>query len=207
MALNTASQKKLAKVNPKLIEIVERASELSKRPFQIVQGNRTQAEQDALYAQGRTKSGPIVTWTRKSKHIGGNAIDFAALVGDKINWNDKYYPEIANAFKQAANELRIGIEWGGDWKTKDWGHVQLTGKNPTPTKPTSGIGWTMSDIQSALVQHGHDPGTIDGILGPKTRAAIKAFQKARGLDQTGGPNLDTLRALAKKPSRGLKRRH
>lgn len=197
--LNAASLKKLTKVNPDLVKVTERAAEISKQPFQIVQGNRTQAEQNALYAQGRTKPGPIVTWTKASKHIGGRAIDFAALVNNKINWGTTYYPGIAAAFKAAAKELGIGVEWGGDWKTKDWGHVQLTGKNTTPLKPTGGIGWTVADIQSSLLQHGVSPGDIDGILGPSTAAALKAFQAAHGLEQTGGPNPATLAALANKP--------
>jgi peptidoglycan L-alanyl-D-glutamate endopeptidase CwlK len=125
MKLNAASERKLLKVKPALVAIVRRAAELAP-PFQIVQGNRTQAEQNSLYAQGRTRKGPIVTWTRKSRHIGGGAIDFAALVSGKISWNEKHYPKIAAAFKQAAKELKTKIIWGGDFKrTKDWGHIEL----------------------------------------------------------------------------------
>jgi peptidoglycan L-alanyl-D-glutamate endopeptidase CwlK len=123
--LNAASEKKLVGVKPALVKVVRRAAEISKQPFQVVQGNRTLAQQRIIYAQGRTKPGPIVTWTLKSKHIGGNAIDFAALVNGKISWNAKLYPAIAKAFKQAASDLNIPIIWGGDWKAKDWGHVQL----------------------------------------------------------------------------------
>ncbi|WP_445147328.1 hypothetical protein [Dyella sp. Tek66A03] len=39
--------------------------------FTVTAGYRTHAEQDALYAQGRTKPGNVVTWTRNSRHIGG----------------------------------------------------------------------------------------------------------------------------------------
>jgi peptidoglycan L-alanyl-D-glutamate endopeptidase CwlK len=197
MPLNSASEKKLERVKPDLVDVVRRASEISPTPFQIVQGNRTQAEQDALYAQGRTKRGNIVTWTRNSKHIGGNAVDFAALVNGKVSWNDKLYPSIANAFKEAAQQLKTGIEWGGDWKTKDWGHIQLTQKNPTPRAPTAGKGWTISDVQNALVKHGVDPGPVDGILGRKTRAALAAFQKRNGLPETGAPDKATTDALAR----------
>lgn len=36
------------------------------------------------------------------------------------------YYKIADAMKQAADELRIPIEWGGDWRTfKDGPHFQL----------------------------------------------------------------------------------
>jgi peptidoglycan L-alanyl-D-glutamate endopeptidase CwlK len=126
MKLNLASEKKLVGVKPEMVKLVRRAAELSKQPFMVVQGNRTLAQQKAIYAQGRTKPGPIVTWTLKSSHIGGRAIDYAALVGGKISWNPKHYPAIAKAFKQAAKELKTPIVWGGDWKkTKDWGHIQL----------------------------------------------------------------------------------
>ncbi len=123
--MDSLSEKKLLRVKPDLVSVVRRANEIGP-PFTIVQGNRTQAEQNAIYAQGRTKPGKIVTWTTKSKHIGGNAVDFAALVNNKISWNDKLYPAIARAFKQASHELGIPIEWGGDWHTKDWGHIQLS---------------------------------------------------------------------------------
>jgi peptidoglycan L-alanyl-D-glutamate endopeptidase CwlK len=197
--LNAASERKLKGVKPDLVDVARRASEIGP-PFQIVQGNRTVAEQAAIYAQGRSRPGKIVTWTKHSKHIGGNAVDFAALVNGKISWNDKLYPPIANAFKRAALELRTGIEWGGDWKTKDWGHIQLSQKAATPEAPTAGIGWTIADVQTALVAHGFDPGTIDGIMGPKTRAALKAFQKAEGLPETAAPDKGTTDALAKQPA-------
>jgi peptidoglycan hydrolase-like protein with peptidoglycan-binding domain len=39
--------------------------------------------------------------------------------------------------------------------------------------------------QQALKDKGHDPGTIDGQMGPRTRAALADYQKAEGLKQTG----------------------
>jgi peptidoglycan hydrolase-like protein with peptidoglycan-binding domain len=40
-------------------------------------------------------------------------------------------------------------------------------------------------VQEALKEKGENPGTVDGIMGRKTRAAIKAFQKTNGLKVTG----------------------
>jgi peptidoglycan hydrolase-like protein with peptidoglycan-binding domain len=40
-------------------------------------------------------------------------------------------------------------------------------------------------LQNALKAKGQDPGAVDGIMGEKTRAALKAFQEASGLKVTG----------------------
>lgn len=41
----------------------------------ITETYRTQERQDYLYAQGRTRAGTIITWTRKSRHTGRLAWD------------------------------------------------------------------------------------------------------------------------------------
>ncbi len=46
-------------------------------------------------------------------------------------------------------------------------------------------GVTVADVQRALTKAGFDPGTVDGRLGKKTKAAIKAFQRAHGLKADG----------------------
>jgi peptidoglycan hydrolase-like protein with peptidoglycan-binding domain len=40
-------------------------------------------------------------------------------------------------------------------------------------------------VQKALKEKGHDPGQIDGHMGPRTRAALRAYQTAEGLKATG----------------------
>jgi len=40
-------------------------------------------------------------------------------------------------------------------------------------------------VQQALKDKGYDPGDIDGAMGPKTRAAIRDFQRKEGLNVTG----------------------
>lgn len=50
-------------------------------------------------------------------------------------------------------------------------------------------------VQAALMRLGHFRGDIDGMLGPETRAAITAYQKAEGLEQTGRMDINTLTKL------------
>jgi peptidoglycan L-alanyl-D-glutamate endopeptidase CwlK len=99
---------------------------------------RTFAEQDALFAQGRTKPGAIVTKAKggQSYHNYGLAIDIVLLVDKDKNgtfetasWDLKTdfdgdgksdWQEIVAIFK------RYGYEWGGDWKFVDAPHFQKT---------------------------------------------------------------------------------
>jgi peptidoglycan hydrolase-like protein with peptidoglycan-binding domain len=49
--------------------------------------------------------------------------------------------------------------------------------------------------QQALKDKGHDPGPVDGVMGPKTRDAVKEFQKAQGIQETGRLDAETMSKL------------
>jgi membrane-bound lytic murein transglycosylase B len=48
----------------------------------------------------------------------------------------------------------------------------------------------MTDLQSELTTLGYDAGPSDGLLGKRTRAALRAYQKAKKLPADGFPTLD-----------------
>jgi peptidoglycan L-alanyl-D-glutamate endopeptidase CwlK len=99
---------------------------------------RTFAQQDALYQQGRTKPGKIVTKARAglSYHNYGLAIDIVLVKDtdkdgdfDSAVWDTKSdfdgdgksdWMEVVQIFKE------YGWEWGGDWKFVDAPHFQKT---------------------------------------------------------------------------------
>lgn len=87
----------------------------------IICGTRTYAEQDALYEQGRTKPGPIVTKARggQSNHNFGLAFDIGIFASGKYLGSSPLYK------KAGAIGRELGLEWGGDWKFVDEPHFQL----------------------------------------------------------------------------------
>ncbi|NOU79686.1 hypothetical protein GC101_12455 [Paenibacillus sp. LMG 31459] len=103
-------------------------------PILITQGLRTTAEQDTLYAQGRTKPGAIVTNARGgySYHNYGLAVDFALLLpnGSSVSWDmnrDGDNDCTADWLEVVQQAKAIGFEWGGDWTSfKDYPHFQLS---------------------------------------------------------------------------------
>lgn len=99
---------------------------------------RTFVEQDALYAQGRTAHGKIVTNARggQSYHNYGLAVDIVLLVDkdkngsfESASWETNVdfdgdgkadWMEVVQIFK------RHGWAWGGDWKFTDMPHFEKT---------------------------------------------------------------------------------
>ena len=53
----------------------------------------------------------------------------------------------------------------------------------------------LRDIQAALRNNGFDPGPTDGRMGPRTRDAIRAFQRSFGLAETGEPSRGLLQLI------------
>lgn len=85
---------------------------------------RDRESQQALYDQGRTKPGNIVTKAKpgQSFHNWRVAFDFVPVVNGKAQWKD------ASLFKRCGEIAKsIGLEWAGDWKSfKETAHCQYT---------------------------------------------------------------------------------
>lgn len=110
--LSKRSLSELEGVDERLVAVVKRAIEITKVDFGVTQGLRTLEEQKQLFEDGATQ-------TMKSKHLTGNAVDLVAYIGGKVSWQLHVYDEIADAMKQAAQELNVPLRWGAAWTVPD----------------------------------------------------------------------------------------
>ena len=116
----------ITQLHPKLQtiipQIIQRCSALG-LPVLVTDGFRTKAEQDKIYAQGRTAPGSIVTQVQwpNSAHNWGVAFDFCRNVrGREYDDGDNFFRRVAEVAKT------YGLEWGGDWtRFVDKPHLQL----------------------------------------------------------------------------------
>ncbi|OMD89463.1 M15 family metallopeptidase [Paenibacillus odorifer] len=153
------SSKRLTNLHPVVRSVatalIERCYKLN-ISILITQGLRTIAEQDALYAQGRTKPGAIVTNARGgySYHNFGLAVDFALLLpnGSSVSWDmcrDGNNNQIADWQEVVKEAKGLGFEWGGDWTSfKDYPHFQMA-FGLTLTQLRAGTKPSTSAVESA----------------------------------------------------------
>lgn len=125
-------------IHPDLVKVMKESIKESPIDFTITDGVRTTAQQQALYAKGRTVKGGIVTNAdgvkNKSNHQAksdgyGWAVDLYPYVNGKIDFNDKdnRLSIIAAHILATAKCLGIKITWGGNFKSiLDRPHFELT---------------------------------------------------------------------------------
>jgi len=130
---STTSNNRRAGVDPRLIELSDRALALSVVDFGIPAhgGIRTVNEQYKLFLDGKSRADGT---NSKSYHQSGQALDFFAYVDGKASWHPGHLAMVAAAFLQAASELGYTLTWGGLW---------------SPVKVTNGVphGWDAGHIQ------------------------------------------------------------
>lgn len=120
--LDARSLKRLEGVHEDLVKVVKHALDMSPNTFVVTEGLRTLERQKQLLAAGASQ-------TMRSRHLTGHAVDLAVKVGDEVRWDWPLYRDLAVVMKDAANQLKIPLEWGGDWKSLvDGPHYQLPWK-------------------------------------------------------------------------------
>ena len=134
-------------VSPDLVKVIKEAIATSPYDFMITQGVRSAKYQNELYQQGRTVRGLKVTnadgYIKKSNHQMkvdgfGYAIDFVVMdktKKDGFDWDtESKYQAVAKHILDTGHKLGINLEWGGEWKFKDYPHIQIAGADKVKFK-------------------------------------------------------------------------
>ena len=119
------SKERLKGVNPKLVNVLNELIKIM--DVTIIEGLRTEARQNELLAQGKSK-------TKYSKHLEGKAVDLAPY---PIDWEDRErFHYMGGMIRGIGIKMGVDIRWGGDWdsdgEVKDNGfddlvHVEIKG--------------------------------------------------------------------------------
>lgn len=123
--LSPTSVQHLVGVHPDLINVVERAIGITTVDFMVLASVRTLAQEAQLVKAHKST-------TMHSRHLPNMdgyscAVDLGAMVDGALVWEPiSLYAGIWAAMQQAAKDLGIPLEWGGNWTTfKDYDHFQL----------------------------------------------------------------------------------
>ncbi len=115
----TTVQTDIAALDPAFRDKLEKVMERMRAEFghtvTVVETARSQSRQEQLYAQGRTAPGPVVTWTKQSRHTRGMAAD---LMVDGAWENPEGYAHLATVAREE------GLRTLG---ARDPGHVEMSG--------------------------------------------------------------------------------
>jgi len=184
--MNKSSKDRLAKVHPELAtRITKTAATLAARgtTIEVVQGLRTYAEQDALYAQGRTKPGKKVTNARggQSNHNFGLAVDVCPFVSGKPNWDA---PQTTWERIGEAGEAE-GLEWGGNWSSiVDMPHLQLPGMSVATCRKLYEAGGLPKVWAAVKLPEKELNGFVEPALEPATTATSTEIVKTTVVEET-----------------------
>lgn len=172
--------------------------------IRITHGLRTYAEQMALYNQGRTTAGNIVTNARAgySYHNFGVAIDFVLMASGYDMKADANNDGISDWTQVVTEATRLGFDWGGSWVSfKDFPHFQMT-FGLTTAQYRSGRRPTQSQVNSVLSKiKNTEPNT--NINKPKeedlpmTPAEKVAFEQLSATVAVQAQTIEKLESLAK----------
>ena len=98
------SKERLKGVNSKLVNVLNELVKIM--DVTIIEGLRTEARQNELLAQGKSK-------TKYSKHLEGKAVDLAPY---PIDWKDRErFHYMGGMVRGIGQQMGVTIRWGGDW--------------------------------------------------------------------------------------------
>jgi lipid-binding SYLF domain-containing protein len=135
-------------------------------------------------AGAQAATADVLAFSRAKGLFGGLTVE-GAVIEPRDSWNNAYYGRSLRPIEilvkravsnTAADPLRQAVAGVGGG--------------------TAGsAGYDLATIQRALAAKGYNPGPADGIIGAKTRDAIRKYQTDKGLSVTGQPSMELQKSL------------
>jgi len=116
-------------------------------------------------------------------------------------------PEVEQALHESRHSIELSTQDMGE--AKEFEFIELETGAGKPMLRHGSRGSDVTDLQRRLNTAGFNAGTVDGIFGSNTDAAVRAFQRSRGLDTDGivGPmTWGALLSIKKRKRRKPRRR-
>lgn len=159
--MDLVSEERLTHIHPRLADLVRKmALDLSLQgiTIRVVQGLRTWEQQKALYDQGRSEPGKVVTNAEPghSYHNFGLAVDVVPMTPLGADWNSSHpvWQKIIFAGKAQ------GLVDGAEWRTfPDFPHFQMTGSLPVSPNEYVRDAYAQNGIEGVWTAAGLFPNT------------------------------------------------
>jgi peptidoglycan L-alanyl-D-glutamate endopeptidase CwlK len=156
----------------------------------VTETYRSQARQNYLYEQGRTRPGDEITWTKNSNHTGRLAWDIAVNKPKSL-----YDVSTLNKAGEIAKKLRI--TWGGTWEGKklDRPHFEVSKNWVEPNCNDTGVDKPNTSIKPEVISKDIVPYPGKPLKVGSKGKDVERIQRALNVSVTGVFDGVTARAL------------
>jgi len=114
---------------------------------------------------------------------GGTSTDPAGATNKNTNTDSTQDSQMKNQTRDSSGTGGTSGTMSRDNTTGNTGTMpsgSMRGMRGTKASPAN-----VRQVQEALKAQGHDPGPIDGKMGPQTQEALRAYQQSQNLTETG----------------------
>jgi hypothetical protein len=145
-------------------------------------GGRPQSEQQAPRDQGITRPG---------------STDSSGTTNQTPSQSGNQDSQTKSKMRDTPGTSTPGSGNTGSGMTRDnaTGGTNMSGDNARGMRGDKAGQASVRQVQEALKAQGHDPGPIDGVMGPQTQEALRAYQRSQNLTETGRLDRETSQKL------------
>ena len=191
--LTRSDLKILATVHPDLQRVVRMAASKLVIRFRVIEGARTVTRQRALLKLGATRTLNSRHLVQPNGYA--HAVDLAVLVGARVSWEVPLYHRLHDVMRDAFAEAKVPYRWGGDWDGDGDSSDNSFFDGPHYELPVARYPGTVPSVLLQAPQAGPSPRDLETLVPGSTGPRVRRLQEAlaaivggfRGVDGVYGP--------------------